>query len=46
MAVISEGVYSRYLHGAMADDGFDFAVFKDGAAALAERAADLSSAWP
>jgi aminoglycoside phosphotransferase (APT) family kinase protein len=39
LAVISEGVYARYLHGAMGDDnGVDLASFKDGAATLAERA--------
>ena len=39
LAVISEGVYARYLHGAMGTpDGFDFESFKIGAEALSERA--------
>jgi aminoglycoside phosphotransferase (APT) family kinase protein len=38
LAVISEGVYARYLHGAMADDGVDLDVFRQGTEELAERA--------
>ncbi|MGZ4701729.1 MAG: phosphotransferase family protein [Ilumatobacteraceae bacterium] len=39
LAVISEGVYARYLHGAMGDDvGVDVAAFKDATESLAERA--------
>ena len=38
LAVISEGVYARYLHGAMADDGADIDTFRVGAEELADRA--------
>ena len=39
LAVISEGVYARYLHGAMADgDGVDLSVFREGTEELAEGA--------
>lgn len=38
LAVISEGVYSRYLHGAMGDQGVDIEQYKVGVDALAERA--------
>jgi aminoglycoside phosphotransferase (APT) family kinase protein len=39
LAVISEGVYARYLHGAMGNqDGVDFDTFKVGTEGLAERA--------
>jgi aminoglycoside phosphotransferase (APT) family kinase protein len=39
LAVISEGVYARYLHGAMGDDQeVDFAAFKLATETLAERA--------
>jgi aminoglycoside phosphotransferase (APT) family kinase protein len=39
LAVISEGVYARYLHGAMGDDhDVDIGQFKIGVEALAERA--------
>jgi aminoglycoside phosphotransferase (APT) family kinase protein len=39
LAVISEGVYARYLYGAMGDDfGVDVAAFKDATESLAERA--------
>lgn len=39
LAVISEGVYSRYLHGAMGNqEGVDLASFKTGTEVLAERA--------
>ena len=41
LAVISEGVYARYLHGAMGDPGnFNFESFKIGAEVLSERALD------
>ena len=38
LAVISEGVYARYLHGVMADDGADVEMFKTNVEDLAERA--------
>ena len=38
LAVISEGVYARYLHGQMADDGADIAMFKRNVEDLAEGA--------
>ena len=38
LAVISEGVYSRYLHGAMGEQDVDISQFKVGVDALAERA--------
>jgi aminoglycoside phosphotransferase (APT) family kinase protein len=39
LAVISEGVYARYLHGAMGNqEGVDFDTFKVGTEGLAERA--------
>jgi aminoglycoside phosphotransferase (APT) family kinase protein len=38
LAVISEGVYARYLHGQMADDGADVAMFKSNVEGLAEGA--------
>jgi aminoglycoside phosphotransferase (APT) family kinase protein len=38
LAVISEGVYARYLHGAMADDGLDLDTFRLGTEELAESA--------
>jgi aminoglycoside phosphotransferase (APT) family kinase protein len=38
LAVISEGVYARYLHGAMGDQVVDLEQFKVGVDALAERA--------
>ncbi|MFZ9628244.1 MAG: phosphotransferase family protein [Ilumatobacteraceae bacterium] len=42
LAVISEGVYARYLHGAMGEqDGVEFESFKVGAEALSERALEL-----
>ena len=40
LAVISEGVYARYLHGAMADDGYDPGPMKAGTEQLAEAALD------
>ena len=46
LAVISEGVYARYLHGAMGDQGeVDITTFKEGTESLAERALEVSSAW-
>ena len=38
LAVISEGVYARYLHGAMADDGLDLDTFRQATEELAEGA--------
>ena len=38
LAVISEGVYARYLHGAMGDQDVDIEQFKIGVDGLAERA--------
>lgn len=38
LAVISEGVYARYLHGAMGDQDVDIDQFRVGVDALAERA--------
>jgi aminoglycoside phosphotransferase (APT) family kinase protein len=38
LAVISEGVYARYLHGQMGDDGADISVFADGTVRLANSA--------
>jgi aminoglycoside phosphotransferase (APT) family kinase protein len=38
LAVISEGVYARYLHGAMGDQAADVEVFKVGTEQLAEAA--------
>jgi aminoglycoside phosphotransferase (APT) family kinase protein len=38
LAVISEGVYARYLHGAMGEQDVDITQFKVGVDALAERA--------
>ncbi|MEP7115842.1 MAG: phosphotransferase family protein [Ilumatobacteraceae bacterium] len=46
LAVISEGVYSRYVHGAMGDGGdFDVATFKEATETLAERARIAISQW-
>jgi aminoglycoside phosphotransferase (APT) family kinase protein len=42
LAVISEGVYARYLHGAMADGSFDFETFKVGTEDLAVSALDAA----
>jgi aminoglycoside phosphotransferase (APT) family kinase protein len=42
LAVISEGVYARYLHGAMGVQEFDFEMFKSNVDQLAERALDAS----
>jgi aminoglycoside phosphotransferase (APT) family kinase protein len=47
LAVISEGVYARYLHGAMGDqEGVDLTGFKVGTEALAERALDAMRRLP
>jgi aminoglycoside phosphotransferase (APT) family kinase protein len=40
LAVISEGVYARYIHGAMGDQGVDITPMKTSVEALAERALD------
>jgi aminoglycoside phosphotransferase (APT) family kinase protein len=46
LAVITEGVYARYLHGAMGDDDtVDTAAFKDGAETLAQRALEAIRQW-
>jgi aminoglycoside phosphotransferase (APT) family kinase protein len=46
VAVISEGVYSRYVNGAMGDGGeVDIASFKSATESLAERAWEASSRW-
>ena len=47
LAVISEGVYSRYLHGAMGvQDGVEFETFKVGTEGLAVRALDAMRNLP
>lgn len=46
LAVISEGVYSRYVHGAMGDGGdVDTSTFKDNTEVLAERAQEAIRQW-
>jgi aminoglycoside phosphotransferase (APT) family kinase protein len=46
LAVISEGVYARYLHGAMGEqEGVDLDQFKVGTEALAERALRSLEGW-
>ena len=46
LAVISEGVYARYIDGAMGDQaGVDVTMFKDSAESLAERALEVSRKW-
>jgi len=40
LAVISEGGYARYIHGAMGDQGVDIEPMKASVEALAERALD------
>jgi aminoglycoside phosphotransferase (APT) family kinase protein len=46
LAVISEGVYSRYVNGAMADSGdVDVAMFKEPTETLAERAREAIKQW-
>lgn len=46
LAVISEGVYSRYVNGAMADSGdVDVATFKVSTETLAERAREAIRQW-
>ena len=46
LAVISEGVYARYLHGAMGDQLVDIEQFKVGVDGLAERALDAVRRLP
>ena len=44
--MISEGVYSRYVHGAMGDRGeIDITTFKDATESLAERARGAIQQW-
>jgi aminoglycoside phosphotransferase (APT) family kinase protein len=46
LAVISEGVYSRYVHGAMGDAGdFDVAAAKEVTESLAQRASEAIRQW-
>lgn len=46
LAVISEGVYSRYLNGAMGDSvGVDVITFKEATESLAERALEVLKEW-
>ena len=46
LAVISEGVYSRYVHGAMGDGvEVDVTTFRDATESLAERALTVSTQW-
>ncbi|MEP7046267.1 MAG: phosphotransferase family protein [Ilumatobacteraceae bacterium] len=46
LAVISEGVYSRYVHGAMGDAAdVEFTTFKEATESLAERAAEAIRSW-
>jgi aminoglycoside phosphotransferase (APT) family kinase protein len=46
LAVISEGVYSRYVHGAMGDAGdFDVAAAKEVTELLAQRASEAIRQW-
>jgi aminoglycoside phosphotransferase (APT) family kinase protein len=46
LAVISEGVYSRYVNGAMGDDGdVDFSIFKESTDTLSERAREAIRQW-
>jgi aminoglycoside phosphotransferase (APT) family kinase protein len=42
LAAILEGVYARYVGGAMGDDGFDVSVYPDSIAWLADRAAEAA----
>jgi len=46
LAVISEGVYARYLHGAMGDQEVDVDRFRIGVEGLAERALDAVRRLP
>ncbi len=47
LAVISEGVYARYLHGAMGrQEGVEFETFKTGTEGLAERALEAMRRLP
>ena len=46
LAVISEGVYSRYVHGAMGDRGdVDISTFKENTETLAEQAREAIRQW-
>jgi aminoglycoside phosphotransferase (APT) family kinase protein len=46
LAVISEGVYSRYVHGAMGEGGdVDFSTFKEATESLTERARGAIQQW-
>lgn len=46
LAVISEGVYSRYVHGAMGEGGeVDISTFKEATESLAERAREAMQQW-
>ena len=46
LAVISEGVYSRYVHGAMGEGGEgDISTFKEATESLAERAREAMQQW-
>ena len=46
LAVISEGVYSRYVHGAMGEGGaVDISTFKEATESLAERARGAIQQW-
>lgn len=46
LAVISEGVYARYLHGVMADEGADVESFRIGVEQLAESALEAVRRLP
>jgi aminoglycoside phosphotransferase (APT) family kinase protein len=46
LAVISEGVYARYIHGAMGDQGVDITPMKASVEGLAERALDAVNGLP
>ena len=43
LACILEGVYARYVAGAMGDDGFDFSVYPDPIAWLAAESKSIAS---
>jgi aminoglycoside phosphotransferase (APT) family kinase protein len=46
LAVISEGVYARYIHGAMGDQGVDITPMKASVEGLAERALEAVNGLP
>jgi len=46
LAIISEGVYARYLYGAMGDNNVDLSVLKNGTEVLATTALDSLSGAP